>query len=145
MPKKKDYISQTELAEYREANCPLGCPILGLLSFITVVDHDHKTGRIRGVVSNEGNALLGKIENFYRSRCARTELDLPRVLRNIAIYLEEEQGPMHPVGTRQVTKRFGRMKKSEQEKLLRTVSPEVLAECKNSADRTKLYRRMIVK
>ena len=127
MPKKKDYISQTELAEYREANCPLGCPILGLRSFIPVVDHDHKTGRIRGVVSNEGNALLGKIENFYRSRCARTELDLPRVLR------------------RQVTKRFGRMKKSEQEKLLRTVSPEVLAECKNSADRTKLYRRMIVK
>ncbi len=147
MPKKDDYISQSELPEYRDDNCPIACPILGLHEFIPVVDHDHKTGRIRGVVSNEGNALLGKIENFYRSRCARTEWELPKVLRSLADYLEEDQGPLHPVGTRQLTKRFGRMKKSEQVAILETygVGGAAVCNCKNSQDRTKLYRSVIVR
>jgi len=147
MAKKDDYISQTELSEYREANCPVACPLLGLHEFIPVVDHDHKTGRIRGVVSNEGNALLGKIENFYGSRCARTEWELPEVLRALANYLEEDQGPLHPVGTRQVTKRFGRMKKDEQIAILKYqgAGREVIGSCKNSKDRTKLYRSLIVR
>jgi len=145
--KRMDYVSQSELAEYRDKECPIVCPLLGLHEFIPVVDHDHKTGRIRGVVSNEGNALLGKIENFYGSRCARAEWELPKVLRALANYLEEDQGPLHPVGTRQVTKRFGRMKKDEQIAILKKQGAGGLAiiACKNSKDRTKLYRSLIVR
>lgn len=145
--KRKDYVSQDELAEYREQNCPSFCPILGHSDFIPVVDHDHKTGRIRGVVSSEGNALTGKIENFFRSRCVNADWRLPQVLRAIADYLEQEQGPLHPVGTRQITKRFNRMKKEEQVTMLQIVgaSSEEIASCKNSKDRTKLYRKKIVK
>lgn len=145
--KKKDYVAQSELAKYREDNCPINCPILGHSDFIPVVDHDHKTGRIRGVVSSEGNALAGKIENFFRSRCVNGRWDLPEVLRAIAYYLEREQGPLHPVGTRQLTKRFGRMKRVEQHELLilaGAVDDEIDA-CKNAKDRTKLYRSKIVK
>jgi hypothetical protein len=144
---KQDYVAQAGLAKYREDNCPTGCPILGHPGFIPVVDHDHKTGRIRGVVSAEGNALLGKIENFYRSRCVNGSWELPTVLRAIADYLEQEQGPLHPVGTRQLTKRFNRMKRVEQYELLimaGATDAEIEAG-KNSKDRTKLYRNKLVK
>lgn len=145
--KLKDYVSQTELPEYREANCPLACPILGHFSFIPVVDHDHKTGRIRGVVSSEGNALLGKIENFFRSRCVNSDRALPEVLRALADYLEQDQGPLHPKGTRQLTKRFNRMPKDEQITLLQIAGAcsEDIKTCKNSKERTKLYRYLIVR
>ena len=144
--KRKDYISQAELPEYRRENCPISCPLLGMIKFNDVVDHDHKTGRIRGVVSSEGNALLGKIENFYRSRCVNAEWDLPKVLRQLASYLEDEQGPLHPVGTRQLTKRFNRMRKDKQAALLLSVgaSDDEIAVCKNSNERTKLYREHLI-
>ena len=144
--KRKDYVSQAELPEYRQDNCPISCPLLGMVQFADVVDHDHKTGRIRGVVSSEGNALLGKIENFYRSRCVNAEWDLPKVLRQLALYLEEEQGPLHPVGTRQLTKRFNRMGKDKQAALLLSmdISDDEIDACKNSNERTKLYRKAIV-
>ena len=144
--KRKDYISQAELPEYRQDNCPISCPLLGMVQFTDVVDHDHKTGRIRGVVSNEGNALLGKIENFYRSRCVNAEWDLPKVLRQLASYLEEQQGPLHPVGTRQLTKRFNSLNKDEQYNMLVFGGAEVdeITACKNSEERTKLYREYLV-
>jgi len=145
--KRTDYVSQDELPEYREANRPETCPILGHADLIPVVDHDHKTGRIRGVISSEGNALTGKIENFHRSRCVHGVRDLPHVLRSIADYLEQEQGPLHPVGTRQLTKRFGRMTKPEQRELLIVAGADLveITSCKNSKERTQLYRKSIVK
>ena len=145
--KKEDYVSQSELAEWREANKPDVCPLFGMVEFIPVVDHDHKTGRIRSVLSNESNAMLGKIENFYKTRGANAVYELPVVLRRMADYLEQEQGPMHPVGTRQVTKRFGRMKKEEQIAILKKHGAGIcdLIACKNSKDRTKLYRSLIVR
>lgn len=145
--KREDYVSQSELAKWREDNKPGVCPLFGMVEFIPVVDHDHKTGRIRAVLSNEANAMLGKIENFYQTRGANAVYRLPVVLRRMADYLEQEQGPMHPVGTRQVTKRFGRMKKDEQVAILKKHGAGGLAiiSCKNSKDRTKLYRSLIVR
>jgi len=147
MVKHEDYIPQSKLAEYRRANTPVYCPLLGHEEILPVVDHDHKSGRIRGVVSSEGNALVGKIENFHKSRCIHGKWDLPTVLRAIADYLEQEQGPLHPVGTRQLTKRFGRAKKDEQIELLSSVgaTTEEIDGCTNSKDRTNLYRSKIVK
>lgn len=143
----EDYVTQAGLPEYRKTNCPSRCPVLGHDGLTPVVDHDHKTGRIRGVLSIEGNALIGKIENFHRSRCVAGVLDLPSVLRNIADYLERPQGPMHPKGTLQVVKRFGQKPKAEQLEILKhyNVTPEELAACRNSKQRTKLYRKQIVR
>lgn len=147
MAKYEDYVPQSQLAQWRKDNTPERCPILGHENMIPVVDHDHKSGRIRAVISSEGNALIGKIENFHKSRCVHGEWDLPKVLRAIADYLEDDQGPMHPVGTRQVTKRFGRAKKPDQEAILESVgaTPGEIEACANSKDRTKLYRSKIVK
>lgn len=142
----KKYVKQAELATYRENYKPISCPILGNLSFTPVVDHDHQTGRIRGVISLEGNALLGKVENFYRSRCVNAAKDLPTVLRRMADYLECSQGPLHPVGIRQVTKRFNRDTKSNQLEILSELTDdiELINSCKNSKARTKLYRRLLL-
>jgi hypothetical protein len=147
MMKKDDYVSASELAKWREDNKPPFCPVLGHEVFTPVVDHDHKTGRIRAVISLEGNALIGKIENFYRSRCVHAEYGLPHVLRCIADYLEEEQGPLHPIGTRQLTKRFSRASRTTQIQKLEELGvplKEIYA-CKNAKQRTMLYRRTIVK
>ena len=140
------YVKQAELAAYRENYKPISCPILGNTEFTPVVDHDHQTGRIRGVISLEGNALLGKVENFYRSRCARAAKDLPTVLRKMADYLECSQGPLHPVGVRQVTKRFSRDTKDNQYEILSELTDdiELIRSCKNSKARTKLYRRLLL-
>lgn len=143
---KKRYVRQSELSKYRESNKPAYCPLLGHADFIPVVDHDHKSGYIRGVVSAEGNALLGKVENFFNTRCVNGRWNLPQVLRQMAYYLEQEQGPLHPVGTRQVTKRFSRMKVQDQTALLLEAgaAQEDIDACKNAKQRTKLYRKTLV-
>lgn len=143
---RKTYIAQDELATYREENVPISCPLLGQTQFTPVVDHDHYTGRIRGVVSLEGNALLGKIENFFRTRCVNAEKELPAVLRRMADYLEFPQGPFHPVGVRQLTKRFSRAAVSVQKDLLQQLNADAAAvdECKNTKQRVKLYRKLLI-
>jgi hypothetical protein len=147
MAQYDDYVPQSRLAQWREENIPPHCPILGHEELIPVVDHDHKSGRIRAVMSSEGNALLGKIENFHKSRCIHGKWDLPTVLRAMADYLERDQGPLHPVGTRQLTKRFGRGKKPDQVAILESVgaTESEIEACTNSKDRTNLYRSKIVK
>lgn len=143
---EEKYIPQSKLADYRKSNMPESCPLLGHEDFSPVVDHDHKTGKIRGVVSLEGNALLGKVENFYRSRCVNSAHALADVLRKLADYIEQEQGPLHPVGVRQLTKRFSRLSKQEQVSILNDlgVCKKELACCKNTKARTKLYRRLLL-
>lgn len=143
---RKTYIAQDELATYREENVPISCPLLGQTQFTPVVDHDHYTGRIRGVVSLEGNALLGKIENFFRTRCVHSEKDLPDVLRRMADYLEFPQGPFHPVGVRQLTKRFSRAAVTVQKKLLQQLNADSadVDGCKNTKQRVKLYRKLLI-
>lgn len=141
------YVKQKDLAKYREDNKPAECPLLGHANFAPVVDHDHKSGKIRGVVSSEGNALLGKIENFYFSRCVHGEWELPAVLRALANYLEQTQGPYHPVGLRQVVKRFNKLNKDIQVEMLLAVGVERsdIDSCKNSSARSALYRKYISK
>lgn len=143
---RKTYIAQAELATYREENAPISCPLLGQTQFTPVVDHDHYTGRIRGVVSLEGNALLGKIENFFRTRCVHAEKALPEVLRRMADYLEFDQGPFHPVGVRQLTKRFSRAAVTVQKELLKELNAdsELVSACKNTQQRVKLYRKLLI-
>ncbi len=141
------YVKQKDLAKFREENKPVECPILGHKEFMPVVDHDHKSGKIRGVVSSEGNALLGKIENFYFSRCVHGEWELPTVLRALANYLEKTQGPYHPVGLRQVIKRFNKLNKDIQVEMLLSVGviKSDIEACKNSSARSALYRKYISK
>ena len=64
----------------------------------------------------------------------------------MANYLEDPQGPYHPVGVRQVTKRFGRASKADQVKMLLELQADKgeVDACKNSKERTKLYRKLLI-
>lgn len=138
------YVPQKELKKYREKNKPTFCPLLDHKTKDWVVDHCHTGGTIRGVVSSEGNALLGRIENAYKrlSINART-VGLPQALRNMAKYLEQPQSnELHPEGFRQLYKRFSRLDKGTQLDILLKVgiNRELIQTAKNSTERTKLYK-----
>lgn len=147
MPKPKAkirYLKNAELKRYRLENTPESCPILGHADIDPVVDHDHKTGMIRGVVSRQGNSLIGKIENFFKTRCVCATDDLPQVLRNAANYLEQDcLRLLHPVGATQLSKRFKAMSKADQEMILNNleVDDNEIVDCRNSMQRMKLFRK----
>ena len=101
------YLPQNKIKEFRERNKPLCCPILASQKDDWVVDHDHQTGMVRGVISRQANSLLGKVENFYIRMCKGDKEDLPGVLDAMATYLEQETlDVLHPVGLTQLTKKF---------------------------------------
>lgn len=147
MPKRKlKYVSADELPKWREKNTPPTCPILGHTGLKPVVDHDHKSGKIRGVISNEANLLIGKIENFFRSRCSLSEVDLREALENIAFHISREQSTYHPIGLRQVVKRFYGVKAGKQIAILEGMgaTEEELEKAKNKRKRANLYRKMLI-
>ena len=141
------YLPQNKLPQWRMDNEPSLCPLLNCQNKNWVVDHCHKTGMVRGVVSSEGNVLLGKIENAYKRLSKDAKYcSLPTVLRSMAIYLEKKStGILHPEGFRQLWKRFSRFDKDTQLDILLKVGikRDLLEDCKNSQDRTKLYKQYL--
>jgi len=140
------YLPQNRLAKWREENKPSSCPILDRRTSDWVVDHDHKTGMVRGVISRVGNSLIGKIENFLASRGGQKPDSFPKILRNIADYLERKNTEvLHPVGLTQLTNRFGNsLTAQEQYDVLEDLgaSEEELEACTNIKHRKALYRTL---
>jgi len=59
------YILAYNIKVFRERHDPGICPILQKPMKKTVVDHDHRTGEIRGVIDFNANNLLGVIERKF--------------------------------------------------------------------------------
>ena len=110
------------------------------------VDHNHKSGMVRAVISMEGNTFLGRVENCFRRFGTSSSVGLPKILRNMADYLETgDTDILHPVGLKQLAGRFGRLKVDDQVfalKALKAKKSEIKA-CTNSKQRTVLYRKLI--
>ena len=87
-------LNASQLKEWREATWRAQdkrCAITGytISPSEAVADHDHSTGRLRGVLHRGVNALLGKCENNYR----RYGLSLPMLRAMapaIADYIERD-------------------------------------------------------
>ena len=141
------YIPSNKLKEWRLKNQPSVCPILKRKTDDWVVDHDHITGEIRGVISREANSLIGKIENTYKSLCKGSPEELPGVLENINSYLMQDQsGVLHPTGLTQLTKRFERnLRADDQRFALQTMGAKKseINVCNNSKDRSRLFRSLL--
>jgi hypothetical protein len=143
------YISANKIKEFRERHDPGICPILQKPMKKTVVDHDHRTGEIRGVIDFNANNLLGVIERKFFSYCSGKAEDLPNVLRNIADFLERPRsGYLHPVGLNQLIAKFKGQPKENQINLLNSfyfVDTNEITLCNNQQDRVKLYRTLLKK
>lgn len=139
------YLPQNKLAKWREENKPIFCPILGTKLANPVVDHDHKTGEVRGVIDNNANALLGVCERKFFSYCSGKPEDLPRVLRDMASYLEKPPSMiLHPVGLNQLCNRFAKLPKDDQLYQLYCFGAKEseINACKNNKQRKSLYRTL---
>ena len=141
------YLPQSELSEWRKKNAPKKCPLVEYKTSNWVVDHNHTSGLVRGVVSSEGNALLGRIENAFKrlSRGAK-KASLPTILRNMASYLEQDDLQLlHPEGFRQLYKRFYSLSKDLQLDILLKfgTNRDDISKCKNAKERTELYKQII--
>ena len=102
---------------------------------------------VRDVVSSEGNAFLGRIENAHKrlSKNARG-CSLSVVLRSMANYLERNStNLLHPEGFRQLYKRFSRLDKHTQLDILMKVGikRDLIQSANNSNERTKLYKQYL--
>jgi len=139
------YLPQNKLKDWRVRHQPKACPLLLRKTSDWVVDHCHKSGMVRGVVSRVGNSLLGKIENFAYRRCQVSQSHLPAVLRAIADYVEQEQlDVLHPVGLTQLSKRFKSLTSEKQKATLVDLGAKrkQIMECSNASERTKLFREL---
>ena len=140
------YLPQNKIKEFREANKPISCPILDVKTDAWVVDHDHQTGMVRGVISRQANSLLGKVENFFFGMCKGKKEELPNTLEAMAAYLEQETlDVLHPVGLVQLSKKFtSSLTAKEQELFLEGMgaSTELIQDCSNAKERQKLYKQL---
>jgi len=141
------YVPQNKLAKWRKNNTPKECPVLNRETEDWVVDHDHKSGEIRGVISRQANTLIGKIENIFTTMCKGDPQQLPTVLENIATYLRQPGSDLlHPVGLNQLTSRFkNNLLKDDQCFLLvvlGSTNSEVNA-CINVKARVKLFKQLV--
>lgn len=133
------YVSHNALPKWRSAHTPDTCPVLGCEIDDPCVDHDHVDGGIRGVLSRNGNTLIGKIENHWICFCAeKARKSLPDALRAAADYLEGQPTYLHPKGATDLVKRFQRYGKKTQLALC----PKS-AQGKNKQERAKIYRKQL--
>lgn len=140
------YLPQSKIKEYREANKPTCCPILSIKTNDWVVDHDHQTGMVRGVISRQANSLLGKVENFYLGMCKGDKEFLPVTLEAMSAYLEQRETEiLHHVGLKQLVRKFkNSLTSAEQVKSLVDMGAdqEELDSCSNQKQRAELFRKL---
>ena len=129
------FIRQKELKAFRLRHFKIQgrrCPILQQqIKFKdSVVDHKHKRkdepygpegkGLIRGVLHFQANVMEGKIARLYKRYGLGKFIELPRLLRNIADYIEIPPGPpyyVHPSAIPKVKKQT--LKKNDVKRVLK--------------------------
>jgi hypothetical protein len=93
-------IKTSEIKKYREQylvnnNCI--CPLCGLLidPKDAVLDHSHKSGKLRNSIHRLCNTFLSKIENNITRNCITPE-QLTNILRNYESYVSNTKDIIHP-------------------------------------------------
>jgi hypothetical protein len=92
-------LKTTEVKPYREEQLrdqDYCCALCGELIFDdAVLDHDHRSGYIRGVLHRGCNALLGKIENSLAMNKITPDR-LNAILTNYMFYVSQHHAVLHP-------------------------------------------------
>lgn len=108
-------LSQSQISKYRDellrAQNDL-CPICGeLINGDAVLDHDHRTGHVRGVLHRSCNGLEGKITNWVKS-FGKT-LDVSSLLSSLLEYQlrDSSSNPLHPLHKTDIDKNIKKLQK----------------------------------
>jgi hypothetical protein len=93
-------LKTSEIRDYRLKtltqqghNCALCSEVVATAE--AVLDHDHRTGYVRGVLHRGCNSLLGKIENSLTMNRITPER-LKNILDNLQFYTNQHHAVLHP-------------------------------------------------
>lgn len=109
-----------------------------------VLDHNHDTMYVRGVLHRQSNAALGKIENIWtRYLSYWYPHDLPTFLEQAAEYIRrpDDERWYHPHWVKKINTEFNKLKESDKDKVLELME---LDKGKNGAERKKLFQQGIL-
>lgn len=110
-----------------------------------VLDHDHKTQFVRGVLHRQTNAVLGKLENAYIRYIAWWyEGTLSDFLRGCADYLDREQPQnyIHPAFVKFLQVQFNKLSEPQKKKVLAHFGSD---EGTNGKQRKALFQKVILR
>ena len=141
------YIPYTKIAKFRKENTPDKCPIFECSLGDSVLDHNHDTGMVRGVIHRQSNSWLGKIENSWKRFGSCSNVNLKKALHNVCNYLDQgDLNYLHPKGSKQLISRFSRYSKDEQIEILKEIkcTKKQIKSCQSSEERSLLYRTKLV-
>lgn len=109
-----------------------------------VLDHDHKTMYVRGVLHRQSNATLGKVENLWiRYLGWWYPYDLPKFLEQCAEYLRREGDLryVHPAWLKRVKTDFNKLNSKQQDLVLEFLCNETGT---NSTQRKNLFSVLLL-
>lgn len=112
-----------------------------------VVDHDHTSQRVRGVLHRQTNSFEGKVQNAY-DRCLKWMSDrtLSDILRSLADYYEDTDRiahtmPIHPGFLKRLSTDFNGLNEQGKKEVLHLLQQP---QGNNATERRKLFRKALM-
>ncbi|MCZ2397842.1 MAG: hypothetical protein LC100_15030 [Chitinophagales bacterium] len=112
-----------------------------------VVDHDHTSQRVRGVLHRQTNSFEGKVQNAY-DRCLKWMSDrtLPDILRSLADYYEDTDRiahtmPIHPGFLKRLSTDFNGLNEQGKKEVLHHLGQP---QGSNGTERKKLFKKALL-
>lgn len=126
-----DRLTPKELPEVRARLLALQCGVCALcgerIDSDPVLDHDHVTGHVRGVLHRGCNTMLGKIESpRLRARTGLVSLErLLAMVRAVPGYISKRRDTKrHPLHRNEAEKRERRNKKARARRAKKAATPQ---------------------